>query len=512
MNRQEYLQRLYEALRDLPQDTWKAALEFYAEMIDDRMEDGMDEASAVAAMEAPEAIAARLRAEAAPGETPGEGEKQADGGAEGPSPLPPFADEAMEFSTLAERVLRSTSQALESVPGMVDAAVRQGQRAVTRPADEDEAEAMAREADAIRAEAARIRAEAKQIQAEAEAEAKRIQDEAEADIRDAMQEARQAQESAEGLRDAIQEARKARDEAAENGGVHIVFGDKASGDYERREFTFPADQLRAVRLLINDLPIRVKPAPGGEAKLLYYVSKRALYAARLENGVLTLQNPEKAAGRGEFSWSLLGGIFRISWYQQAPTVELFLPADALVDLTAQTTNGSIKCEGFTALCDVKLTTTNSRIVLENAACKALELTSSNGRLVLKNVACKQLLQGKTSNSRIEAEGVRGQDAVELRTSNGRIQADDVTARQGIELRTSNSPIVVSNLSAPAVTLKTSNSAISGVMPGSQRDWTIDSGTSNGRNSLPKAQSGGSRALSAHTSNGSISLSFQADGR
>ena len=119
MNRLEFINALGGRLEQLPKEEVQKVLDYYVESINDRMEDGMDEASAVAAMEAPEAIAARLRAEAAPGETPGEGEKQADGGAEGPSPLPPFADEAMEFSTLAERVLRSTSQALKSVPGMV---------------------------------------------------------------------------------------------------------------------------------------------------------------------------------------------------------------------------------------------------------------------------------------------------------------------------------------------------------------------------------------------------------
>ena len=50
MNRREYLKRLESALGFLSEDVRAAALDFYGEMIDDRMEDGKDEASAVAAM------------------------------------------------------------------------------------------------------------------------------------------------------------------------------------------------------------------------------------------------------------------------------------------------------------------------------------------------------------------------------------------------------------------------------------------------------------------------------
>ena len=43
MNRREYMNALEEALRFLPEETRQAALDFYGEMMDDRMEDGMDE-------------------------------------------------------------------------------------------------------------------------------------------------------------------------------------------------------------------------------------------------------------------------------------------------------------------------------------------------------------------------------------------------------------------------------------------------------------------------------------
>lgn len=66
MTRDEYLSRLNEALNFMEEEARAAALTFYSEMLDDRMEDGMEEVAAVAAMDAPEIIAQRLRSEGTP--------------------------------------------------------------------------------------------------------------------------------------------------------------------------------------------------------------------------------------------------------------------------------------------------------------------------------------------------------------------------------------------------------------------------------------------------------------
>ena len=47
MNKKEFLDILHARLAGLPQDDIERSLEFYEEMIDDRMEDGMDEQQAV---------------------------------------------------------------------------------------------------------------------------------------------------------------------------------------------------------------------------------------------------------------------------------------------------------------------------------------------------------------------------------------------------------------------------------------------------------------------------------
>lgn len=60
MTKQEYLDELRSALGELPADEARRACAFYEEMIDDRIEAGLDEQDAVAQMEPPAEAAARI--------------------------------------------------------------------------------------------------------------------------------------------------------------------------------------------------------------------------------------------------------------------------------------------------------------------------------------------------------------------------------------------------------------------------------------------------------------------
>ncbi len=57
MNKESYLQRIRQLLQALPEEDRERSLAFYAESIDDRMEDGMSEEEAVASLESPEEAA-----------------------------------------------------------------------------------------------------------------------------------------------------------------------------------------------------------------------------------------------------------------------------------------------------------------------------------------------------------------------------------------------------------------------------------------------------------------------
>ena len=64
MNKQDFLAALRGFLNDLPAEDIRRSLDFYAEMIDDHMEEGMTEEDAVAAVGSAEQIADQIRGDA----------------------------------------------------------------------------------------------------------------------------------------------------------------------------------------------------------------------------------------------------------------------------------------------------------------------------------------------------------------------------------------------------------------------------------------------------------------
>ncbi len=469
MTRAEYMAKLSEKLYFIPETQRKAILDYYEEMMADRMEDGMDEASAVAAMENPDTIAERLKAE---GNFPME-EAQADN----PENL---TDEAMKFSSLAGSLLR-TFEDLEKA-GHVEAPEPPVPPTPPEPPVSPETPAQS----------------------------------------EAPESSFDAQDAGEQISEAVQ---KLVDSAADFIQRHTT--ESQEGDYEKKVFTCPASQVRAIRLLCGEMPIRVTACEGNDLTLTYYTCDDDPYEMNLDDGVLTLERPTGAKGGSRFNFSMLGGVIKMVWNKPSPTVELLLPREALVDLQAHTTNCSIKVSDCQALCQTELKTGNSRIEVSDLSCLSLECASTNGRLVLHNIRSRQQLTGRTTNSRIEAGGLRSGGDMKLTTTNSHIEgrdlqsfgslhlttsntgllAEDCTAKGELRLTTSNGRLEVWRSEGASVSLKTSNGSIRGQMPGAQADWAIDSRTSNGKNSLPKQQPGG-RPLTVHTSNGSIDLHFE----
>ena len=449
MTRKEYMQSLKEKLFFLTEENRQGILDYYAEMLDDRMEDGQAEEYAVAAMEKPEEIASRLW--------------QEQGEAEPPiPPVPPvkleLGDEAMQFSAMVDRALDSAQRAMEEAEKQADYAsqAQTGKTADLPP--QQPASSFSGFMDSV-LDTARI---------------------------------------------AMDEAGKAVEQAAES--MQSAGKEQWLGDYEKKVLCVPASQLQAVRLTGGEMPIQIRAGEGDTAQLVYYTCPDDPYEAGVDGGVLTLRRAERARSGGRFMMSMLGGMVRL-WSKSSPTVELTLPREALVDLYAHTSNGSIKAEGLAALCDVDMKTSNSRIALKDLVCKSLVSVTSNARQTMENVRCKQDVRCQASNGRIEAQRLLGGREITLTTSNGRIVMEDSTAQAGITLTTSNGGIEIRRSDAPSVTLRTSNAGIRGALPGPQEDWAIQSGTSNGHNSLPRQQPG-RKPLNVHTSNGSIDLHFE----
>ena len=440
MTRAEYMEELKQKLSFLKEENRLAALSFYGEMLDDRMEDGMDEESAVSAMENPDEIAARLRIE-----------QKAEIEAASPLHLP-TRNEALEFSTLADSVMKNVEDLMNKIPNAVQ-----------------------KSADKAREEGKKVAEEGEKV---------------------AQQGEKIVQEAAEIIRTAVEENRQAWEES----------GEGKVGEYEKKVLTCSADDIDQIMLSAAEMPVFFKGCEGNEVKLTYYTSPRVPYRAQIDHRRLVLSRETDGKHRG-FGLTVLFGGVSILWGQPAPTIELDIPRDALVHLTVRTSNGSIRGSDLKALCDVNLTTSNSRISLQAVKCKSLATQTSNSRTVLTQVESKQFIQCRTSNARIEAEHVRAGGDITLTASNGKGVMSNVHAQNSLSLTTSNGSITAEKLLAQAISLRTSNSSIHAILPGSQQDWAIESHTSNGKNSLPTQQSG-RHPLSVRTSNGNIDVHFE----
>ena len=66
MNKREFLEAIRKGISSLPEEDMNRSIRFYSEMIDDRIEEGIPESEAVAAMGTPESVINDILAEAAP--------------------------------------------------------------------------------------------------------------------------------------------------------------------------------------------------------------------------------------------------------------------------------------------------------------------------------------------------------------------------------------------------------------------------------------------------------------
>lgn len=405
MTRDEYLLQLEGALDFLDADTRAAALSFYAEMLEDRIEEYHDEAAAVAAMDSPEAIAQRLMHE-------NKEEKQ-----ESP-------DAEKIFSAVADYARQAAANALEATEEIL-----QGANTIAHAA------------------------------------------------------AGRAEGAYQAIRDEI---KKGED-----------------GDYDRHDFSCPADGVRAVSLIAQDMPIHIFIGPDDQIHLTYYSHPEDPYAVEATDREIRLY--PKAPRKNH-------GIFRRParhWWQRlrcGPMIELSLPENMACALSANTCNASIQLSGLQGLNEVSLHSSNARITIEDIRCRSLEIYTSNSRISLYRTESQSFIRGKTNNSRVIGENLSAGADLSLQSSNGGMDISRCTAKEGCTIVTSNGSIDVNRLQGSAIRLRTSNGAIRGALPGPITAWRIDSGTSNGRNSLPYSLPG-EKPLSVHTSNGHIDVIF-----
>ncbi|MBE5777036.1 MAG: DUF1700 domain-containing protein [Clostridiales bacterium] len=205
--------------------------------------------------------------------------------------------------------------------------------------------------------------------------------------------------------------------------------------------------------------------------------------------------------------NVLDPIFR-SEPQMDPTVHIRVPCDMLFAMDIATCNGKITLHNLTGMGEIRLKSSNGAIHADGVRCKQLQLSTTNGRIMLTGVSVIDRIKAQTSNSRIQIKDTSCHGCVDLSTSNARILAENCSGDDMLSMRTSNGAIECHTSRFPCYIMRTSNGRIDATLPGSMAEYAIDSRTSNGFNNLPARTKGSGKALTCHTSNGHINVTFE----
>lgn len=246
-----------------------------------------------------------------------------------------------------------------------------------------------------------------------------------------------------------------------------------------RALTLNARAVRSILIRDRNLKLIVEGWERDEVVVEHPETRKIRYETRFEDGAFSLiRSPVE---------------FSLDWFTIDP-------------LAAQMRQVRLRVpHELAAVMDLK--TSNAKITIEKVNCWGkLDLLTSNGAVKLNEVGAKSLYV-RTSNAGIILEKVKVQKTVDAHTSNGKVTAEGVLAPESLVIKTSNGKIDVSTSDSPVFSFTTSNGPIHAGLPGSQKEYSITSQTSNSKNNLPYEQAGGPRSLFARTSNGKIDVVF-----
>lgn len=225
-----------------------------------------------------------------------------------------------------------------------------------------------------------------------------------------------------------------------------------------KTFTAPSSGVNSIRIEAENKAVNVIATDSDKITIDYVENKDEDYTITNDNGTLTMTNQSKR--HGSFS-------FNFNWGD-----------DNYDKITIQIPKKYGK--------EVSINTTNSVIGISNL---------SN----LGNLSCK------TTNSVIKMDQVSAQN-IDIETQNAAITLQDTKASDKLSAETQNGKISLENISAQDIYLRTQNGIIGGTIDGAKADYTIKTRTTNAISNIQN-QTGGSKQLTAETTNAIISINF-----
>ncbi|MDR2525529.1 MAG: DUF4097 domain-containing protein [Oscillospiraceae bacterium] len=254
--------------------------------------------------------------------------------------------------------------------------------------------------------------------------------------------------------------------------------------YEGRTYSLSAADVRVLEISARNHAIVLEDYEGDAVRIEYANNANVRFDELREGDRMILRQQSHT----QSGWR---SFFRVSYFDYAAEIRVYVPKDALLTAYFNSTNGGINVRG--------------------AAFRELRLDTQNGKLHVTSVTCEGEIRLKTSNGALDIAQVRA-SGLTGETSNGQLRADSVTCGGEIQLKTSNGAVSFSKLEGTRVALHSSNGAITG-----QADFnafTVTARTSNASLRLGASSSAhggtltegtGAAAMELRTSNGRIDV-------
>ena len=283
--------------------------------------------------------------------------------------------------------------------------------------------------------------------------------------------------------------------------------------------------------------MEIRTSPDDKIHVTAWENDRVKFDTEESSGSLTLRLGADSRWYDQF---LYGFFSNLSSYQHRSVIEI--PAGYQGDFTVSCSETTVDLKGFENLRNLEIKNSNGSVSLENISsdrcilstsnasvyCKNLttgemEAYSSNGSIALEQVAADNLHTGTSNSEIIGTALISGEisvsnsngpisltdikaDVLTASTSNSTNQLQNAVLSRSVSLANSNGSVEILQAEAPAIDLSTSNGEISGVIQGSQRDYSIEASTSNGSSNLMNTV-GGEKTLKVSNSNGGINVTF-----
>lgn len=225
-----------------------------------------------------------------------------------------------------------------------------------------------------------------------------------------------------------------------------------------KTFTAPSSGINSIRIDAENKAVTVVAIDTDVVTIGYAEDKDEDYSITNENGTLKMINQSKKHGLFSFNFNWIDDNF--------DKITIQIPKKFAKEISINTTNSVIRISDF-----------------------------SN----LKNLTCK------TTNSVITMKEVNAEN-ISIETQNAAITLEDTKASNKLFAQTQNGKISLKNISAQDIFLQTQNGIISGTIEGVKSDFTIETRTTNAISNIQN-QSGGSKKLTAETTNAIISIDF-----